>query len=101
VTCGSKVRRSLLYIFLIDTDLAQVSGKNITENITQFVAVAAAKSLILAPRPGLEPGTCRLTVRRFRCQNKNRNQVLICFSLGSVFGHLTVVNAPGQSDVPT
>jgi len=35
VTRGSKVRRSLSCIFLIDADLAQGAGKNITENITQ------------------------------------------------------------------
>ena len=35
VTRGSKVRRSLSCIFLIDADLAQGAEKNITENITE------------------------------------------------------------------
>src|SRR6266536_1374312 len=55
----------------------------------------------LAPRPGLEPGTCGLTVRRSKRRNKNGNQVFIYFSVGSVFSHLTAVKAPGRSDVPT
>ena len=37
--------------------------KNITENITQVSAPGERNLLILAPRPGLEPGTCGLTVR--------------------------------------
>src|SRR5450759_5221474 len=49
----------------------------------------------LAPRPGLEPGTCGLTVRRSRGRNKNNNQVLMCFSVGSVFGHLMAFNTLG------
>src|SRR5438093_4513802 len=34
--CGSRVRRSLSSMVLIDADLAQGSGKNITENITEI-----------------------------------------------------------------
>src|SRR6202040_1991169 len=41
----------------------------------------------IGSRPRLEPGTCGLTVRRSRCQNKNCNQVVMCFSVGSVFWH--------------
>jgi len=61
--CGSKVRRSRLYIFLIDEDSSTDAGKNITGNITQKGPSNLANLLILAPRPGLEPGTCGLTVR--------------------------------------
>jgi hypothetical protein len=53
----------------------------------------------LAPRPGLEPGTCGLTVRRSRCQNKNGSQVLSFFSVGSGSWHLMGVNARYQIDV--
>ena len=35
MTCGSKVRRSLLYIFLIDEESSTDAGKNITQNITE------------------------------------------------------------------
>jgi hypothetical protein len=57
--------------------------------------------LQLAPRPGLEPETCGLTVRRSKRRINARNQVLICFSVGSVFRHLMGLNAPGRSDAPT
>ena len=59
-TCGSRVRRSLLYIFLIDEESSTDAGKNITGNITQKGPPNLANPLILAPRPGLEPGTCGL-----------------------------------------
>ena len=54
-----------------------------------------------AENAGLEPGTCGLTVRRFRSQNKKGDQVLMCFSVGSAFWHLIGLNAPGRSDVAT
>jgi hypothetical protein len=55
----------------------------------------------LAPRPGLEPGTCGLTVCRFNPGINARYQVLICYSVGSVFWHLMEVTTPGRSDVPS
>src|SRR5437660_737499 len=57
-------------------------------------------SVDLAPRPGLEPGTCGLTVRRFRCQNSVDNQALMFLSVGSVFWHLMGVSAPQEADAP-
>ena len=43
--------------------------------------------------------------RRSRVQDQTstgyRNQALMCFSAGSVFGHSTGVNVLGGSDVPT
>jgi hypothetical protein len=56
---------------------------------------------ILAPRPGLEPETCGLTVRRSQRRNKIGTQILMCFSVGSVFRHLMAVSAPGGSDTRT
>ena len=59
-----------------------------------LVDAIAASQYRLAPRPGLEPGTCGLTVRRFKRRINANDQVLICFPVGSVFGHLIAVNAP-------
>jgi hypothetical protein len=53
------------------------------------------------PRPGVGPAARGLTVHRFRSRNKNPNQVFMCFSVGSVFGHLMAVNAHGRSGVRT
>ena len=36
MTCGSKVRRSLLYIFLIDEEPSTDAGENITQYITKL-----------------------------------------------------------------
>ena len=47
----------------------------------------------LAPRPGLEPGTCGLTVRRPRHRINPSNQVFMLFSIGSDFWHLMGVTA--------
>ena len=44
-TCGSRVRRSPLYIFLNDGDETTSAGKNITENITQKGPSNLANSL--------------------------------------------------------
>src|SRR5438034_870468 len=51
------------------------------------------RSRSVAPRPGLEPWACGLTVRRFRRRINSTNQLLIYFSVGSVFTHLMAVNA--------
>ena len=43
--CGSRVRRSLICIFLIDVELAQGDGKNITGNITEVRRSRSANPL--------------------------------------------------------
>ena len=43
--CGSRVRRSLICIFLIDVELAQGDGKNITGNITEVGRSRSANPL--------------------------------------------------------
>jgi hypothetical protein len=43
--------------------------------------------------PGLEPGTCGLTVRRSRHRINPSNQVFMLFSIGSGFWHLMGVSA--------
>ena len=45
MTCGSKVRRSLLYIFLIDEESSTDAGKNITQNITELSCSSGANCL--------------------------------------------------------
>ena len=57
-------------------DNAATAERRTTIYPTLVVAIAASQCG-LAPRPGLEPGTCGLTVRRFRRRNKNGNQILI------------------------
>jgi hypothetical protein len=46
--CGSRVRRSLICIFLIDVELAQGDGKNITGNITEVGRSRSANPFALA-----------------------------------------------------
>ena len=54
-----------------------------------------------APRPGLEPGACALTVPRSSSQKKHPNQALRCLFAGSAFEHSMALNAPGRAKVPT
>jgi hypothetical protein len=61
------------------------------KNRPKLAALSLPTSVELAPRPGLEPGTCGLTVRRSGRHNTNANQVLMCFSMESTFGHLMAV----------
>ena len=69
-------------------------------NIRERFVVEYKLLIRLAPRPGLEPGTCGLTVRRSRHRINTNNQVFMPFSVGSVFWHLMGVSALQQAVVP-
>ena len=67
MTCGSKVRRSLLYVFLIDEESSTDAGKNITQNITELSCSSGANCLNIGSPNRAKMGT---GLKFFRCPER-------------------------------